>query len=180
MSDELALSFKKGVNILAGEGRGKTSAAMGRVLTAASHGLSVCVIFFLKSTHELAEYKILSSLPRVHWVSFGRAGFMRISDTKEKDRELAGQALDYALDTIKSGKWDLIVLDEVINAAYYGLIRVEDIERLLLKRPDRTALLLTGKFVDRRLAQMVDAVYHFINVKHPYERGILARKGFDY
>lgn len=77
MTGSLIITQERGIHIITGEGRGKTSAVMGQVLSAASHGLSVCIIFFMKATHELAEYKVLSSLPRVHWAGFGRAGFLR-------------------------------------------------------------------------------------------------------
>lgn len=72
------------------------------------------------------------------------------------------------------------MLDEINNAAYYGLIEIEATARLLPVKSSNTALLLTGKFVDERLVKVADTVHEFINIKHPYDNGILARKGFDY
>jgi cob(I)alamin adenosyltransferase len=180
MNDKATSSLEKKVYVLTGDGRGKTSAAMGQVLLAASHKLKTCVVFFMKAEHELGEYKALSSLPGVHRASFGRAGFLRAGDMKGADIESARKALDYALAAVKSAEWDLIVLDEINNARHYGQIDVDDIVTLIAQKPEKTALILTGKYVDERVAGMADFSSHFKNIKHPYDSGILARKGFDY
>lgn len=153
---------------------------MGQVLLAASQKLTTCVVFFMKPKHDSGEYKTLSNLPHLQWASFGRDKVKRASDLKAMDKGLTRQALDYALSAIKSAKWDLIVLDEINNAVHYKLTKVEDVVKLLLEKPRRTALILTGKFVDERLVELADNVCHFINIKHPYDKGILARKGIDY
>jgi cob(I)alamin adenosyltransferase len=180
MNDKAASSPRGKVYVLAGDGRGKTSAAMGQVLFAASHKMKTCVVFFMKAEHELGEYKALSSLPDVHRASFGRAGVLRAGDMKGADIERAHKAMDYALAAVKSAEWDLIVLDEINNASHYGLIDVDDIVTLIAQQQKETALILTGKSVDERVAGMADLISHFKNIKHPYDSGILARKGFDY
>ncbi len=167
------------VKVLYGDGRGKTSTAMGEALKAVSCGQKVNVVFFMKGERKGAEYKSLDDLG-VEYAVFGRRGFLSGADAQTKDRELARQALDYAEDQIISGKWDLVVLDEINNAEDYGLVTLEDILKLLSARPANLSILLTGKAVDRRISAAADQVCVFHNIKHPYDKGILARRGFDY
>ena len=180
MNDKATSPLEKKVYVLTGDGRGKTSAALGQVLLAASHKMKICVVFFMKAEHEFGEYKALCSLPNVRWASFGRAEVLRASDMKKVDIECARRAIDYALDAVKSTEWDLIVLDEINNARHYGLIDVNDIVTLITQKQKETALILSGKYVDEQVAGMADFISHFQNIKHPYDSGILARKGFDY
>jgi cob(I)alamin adenosyltransferase len=172
--------LQKKVYVLTGDGRGKTSAALGQVLLGASHNMKTCVILFMKAEHQLGEYKTLCSLSNVHWVSFGRPKVLRASDMKAVDVDRARKAMEYALAAVKSVEWDLIVLDEINNARHYGLIDVGDIMSLITSKLKESTLILSGKYVDERVAGMADFVSHFKNIKHPYDSGILARKGFDY
>lgn len=180
MNDEEKSPLENKVYVLTGDGRGKTSAALGQVLLAASHKMKTCVIFFMKAEHQLGEYKTLCSLPNVQWTSFGRPKVLRASDMKGVDVERARKAMEYALAAVKSAEWDLIVLDEINNARHYGLIDVDDIVRLISHKQKETALILSGKYVDGKVAGMADFISHYKKIKHPYDRGILARKGFDY
>jgi cob(I)alamin adenosyltransferase len=167
------------VKVYYGEGRGKTSAAMGDVLRAVSIGQNVCVVFFMKGLRSGAEYESLKCLS-VEYSVFGRSGFLSGADAHEVDTQLCCQALTYAEEQIGSGKWDLVVLDEINNAKYYGLIAVDDIVKLLTNRPKHTSIILTGKVVDNEVSQHANLVCQFVKIKHPYDKGILAQKGIDY
>jgi cob(I)alamin adenosyltransferase len=167
------------IMVFHGDGRGKTSAAMGEVLFAVSSGQRVCVVFFMKGKRRGAEYKSLEDL-QIEYEVFGRSGFLGKDDAEQEDKSLAQKALDYAIRQIVSNKFDLIVLDEIINAQYYGLIDVEDTLNLMSSRPLGVSLLLTGKTVDTRILERADKVCEFQKIKHPYDRGIFARKGIDF
>lgn len=179
MSNSLVKNKQGLVRVFYGEGRGKTSAALGEVFKANSLGLKVCVVFFLKGKRQDAEYKTLKTLS-VKYATFGRSGFLSQADAKILDTELCRQALDFAETQIDSGKWDMVVLDEINNAQYYDLIKVDDILKLLAMRPVHTSLVLTGKFVDKHVSDLADQVCDFQKIKHPYDKGILARRGFDF
>ncbi|AQU02695.1 MAG: cob(I)yrinic acid a,c-diamide adenosyltransferase [Dehalococcoides mccartyi] len=167
------------VQVFYGDGRGKTSAAMGEIVRAVSAGLRVTVVFFMKGERRNAEYSSLKALG-VEYAVFGRSGFLSGADAREEDARLCRQALEFAEGQISSGKWDLVVLDEINNARYYGFIETEDILRLLSVKPACTSLVLTGKTADKEVAEKADLVAEFRKLKHPYDRGILARAGIDY
>ncbi|AII60430.1 cob(I)yrinic acid a,c-diamide adenosyltransferase [Dehalococcoides mccartyi] len=167
------------VQVFYGDGRGKTSAAMGEVWQAVSQGLKVCAVFFMKGKRREAEYNILEKL-QVEYTVFGRSGFLSSADTQAEDSKLCRQALEFAEGQIRSGKWDLVVLDEINNAQYYGFIQARDILKLLSAKPVGTSLILTGKVVDKAVAEEVNLIDECCKVKHPYDRGILARQGIDF
>lgn len=167
------------IRVFHGDGRGKTSAAMGEVLFAVLSGQRVCVVFFMKGKRKGAEYKSLEDLS-IDYGVFGRSGFLSKADAEEKDKALAVQAMDYAKTRIASNTYDLVILDEIINAQYYGLISVGDILNLISTKPSDVSLLFTGKTVDPRILELADEVCEFHKIKHPYDIGILARKGIGY
>jgi len=173
-------SAKGLVQIFTGNGRGKTSAALGTVMRASGYGLKTYIIFFLKGRHDLGEYKVLSQLPNVDWAIFGRNDFFGPSDATPKDRELTGLALASARKALRSGQYDLVVLDEVNTAAAWGFIELEDVVRLIKEKPSDVELILTGRYADVRLFELADLVTEMVSIKHPYDEGMGARRGIDY
>ena len=173
-------SHKKGqIKVFYGDGRGKTTAAMGEVLKAASEGHKVCVLFFIKGKHKGAEYQTLKEIG-VSYAVLGRSGFLRGKDAQTTDLDLAHKALVYAKKQISSGDWDLLVLDEINNTPHYGLLSVTDILEILAVRPPQVSIVMTGKIADERVFAQATQIGVFKNNKHPYDKGILARQGIDY
>jgi len=168
------------VELFTGNGKGKTSAALGVVLRAAGQGLRVHIIYFMKGDYPYGERNALSHLPNVSFQSFGHLHFINPEDVKEEEREQARQALRAAGQAIGSGDFDLVVLDEVNLAAAWNLIDVDDVLRLIEEKPDSVELILTGRRADERLVEKADLVTEMVEIKHPFRRGIEARKGFDY
>ncbi|MCK4965287.1 MAG: cob(I)yrinic acid a,c-diamide adenosyltransferase, partial [Dehalococcoidia bacterium] len=118
--------FTKGlVEIFTGSGKGKTSAALGMVLRALGHGLRVHIIFFMKGNYPYGERNILPHLQNVSFQSFGHEHFVDPQNVKAEEREQAGEALQAASAAIASGKFDLVVLDEVNVAVAWKLINIE-------------------------------------------------------
>ncbi len=168
------------VELFTGDGKGKTSAALGVVLRAVGQGLRVHIIYFMKGDFPYGERNALSHLPNVSFQSFGHLHFINPEDVKEDEREQARQALRAARQAIGSGDFDLVVLDEVNLAACWKLIEVDDVLRLIEEKPDSVEVILTGRRADERLVEKADLVTEMVEVKHPFRRGIEARKGFDY
>ncbi|XUX00136.1 MAG: cob(I)yrinic acid a,c-diamide adenosyltransferase [Dehalogenimonas sp.] len=162
-----------------GDGRGKTSAAMGEALLATSAGLKACAVFFMKGPRKGAEYQSLTDLG-VPFAIFGRSGFLSGKDTLGEDKKLAREAVEYARRQMESGGFDLLVLDEINNAEYYGLISETDILDLLSARPKNMSLILTGMKLPEKIAAVVDEVCQFRKIKHPYDKGIKAMRGVDF
>ena len=173
--------FTKGlVEIFTGSGKGKTSTALGMVLRALGHGLRVHIIFFMKGNYPYGERNMLPQLANVSFQSFGHEQFVDPQNVKSEEREQAGEALQAARAAIASGKFDLVLLDEVNVAVAWKLIEVEDLLKLIEEKPQNVELILTGRYADQRLIERADLVTEMVEVKHPYQKGIKARKGIEY
>ncbi len=174
-------SHSKGlVQIFTGAGKGKTTAALGTVIRALGHGRRVFIIVFMKGDYPYGEWNILSKLPNVGIAKFGSLEFVDPTNVKPEEREQAKQALATARETMLSGKYDLVVLDEVNVATAWKLIELSEVIELIEDKPDNVELILTGRSADKELVERADLVTEMRNVKHPYDKGIKARKGIEY
>ncbi len=174
-------SFKTGlVQILTGDGKGKTSAALGVVLRALGHGLRVCIVTFMKGDYPYGEWAVLSKLPNVKVARFGFRTFTDPDNVKPEEIEQAEKALAVAREAILSGNYDLVVLDEVNIAAAWKLVELDEVVRLINDKPRNVELILTGRYADTKLVQLADLVTECLKIKHPYDKGVMVRKGIDY
>jgi len=168
------------VQIFTGDGKGKTSAALGCVIRAAGHGLRVFIVFFMKGEFPYGERKILNKLPNVNVAAYGSEEFVDPNNIKLEEIAQAGQALTAAREAMLSQKYDLLILDEVLVAAAFKLVDVDEVVRLIQEKPRKVELILTGRKADPKLVQMADLVTEMIKVKHPFDKGVTSRKGFEY
>jgi len=168
------------VYIFTGDGKGKTSAALGIILRTLGHGLRIYLVYFMKGDYPYGERGILSSLPNIKVDIFGHTGFIDPSNIKPEEKEQAQQALAAARRAMRSGSYDLIVLDEVNIAVAWKLVELDGIIKLITEKPEKVNLILTGRQADPRLIELADLVTEVVKVKHPYDKGIMARKGLDY
>lgn len=168
------------VHIFTGNGRGKTSAALGNILRASGYGLKVFVVFFMKGEHKLGEYKMLTELKNVDWEIYGRSNFLGPSDITDEDKENARKAYESALKAARSGDYDLVVTDEINTASHWGLTSVGDVLELMNKRAVNTELILTGRYADKKLIKAADQVTEMLNIKHAFDKGLKPRKGIDF
>jgi cob(I)alamin adenosyltransferase len=168
------------VQIFTGNGKGKTTAALGAILRAAGHGLKISVIFFIKGDSSGGEYISLSRFPNVEVTSFGLRQFIYKGDVNPAEKKQAIAALSAAREAIVSGRYDLVVLDEINVAVYFKLLEVDEVIRLIKDKPPHVELILTGRNADKRLIEIADLVTEMVNIKHPFDKGIKARKGIEY
>ncbi len=168
------------VQVFTGDGRGKTSAALGTAMRASGYGLKTCVVFFMKGKHRLGEYKVLSELANVDWIAFGRGSLLGSEDIRAEDRELGRKALIAARRAMESGQYDLVVMDEINTAAAWKVVNLESVLKLIKDKPDNVELILTGRYAVPEMVAAADLVTEMTNIKHPYDKGIEARKGIDY
>ncbi len=155
------------VQIYTGDGKGKTTAALGLALRAMGHGLRVTMLQFAKKL-ECSEH-----------IQARRMGLEIVQADAATPRLCAEQILDRAFELQRSGACDVLILDEVGAALSCGLIEVADIERLVAERPERQELVLTGRGLER-LAYLADLVTEMVPLKHYFDEGLLARKGIEY
>lgn len=167
--------------IFTGDGKGKTTAALGMVLRAAGHGMRVRVLQFVKSDASVGEFAALSALPGVEITQTGR-GF--VPDTGcagfEAHRAAARDGLSLAREALEPGRYNLLVLDEICTALSRGLLETEAVVELLAARPAGTHVALTGRGAPEALVALADTVTEMRCVKHGYEIGIPATKGVEF
>ena len=176
-----ASSSGKGlVEVFTGSGRGKTSAAMGVVLRALGHDRRVCIIHFMNGSYPYGEQKTLACLPNVTVKVFGSLGFVDPRNVKEDDKREARKALEAGKEAMLSGKYDLVVLDEINVAAAWKLVELDDVIKLIENKPESVELILTGRYADPKIVKIADLVTEMVAIKHPYDEGVQARAGFEY
>jgi len=175
-----ATSTKGLVEIFTGEGKGKTSAALGAIIRALGHGLRVYIVFFMKGDFPYGEQKILCQLPNCTVERFGFKEFVDPANVKPEEKEEATKALEAARKAMLSLKYDVVILDEVNVAIAWKLIAVNDVMELVHEKPEKVELILTGRYADPKLIELADLVTNMVKVKHPFDKGILSRKGIEY
>ena len=168
------------VYIFTGDGKGKTSAALGVVLRALGHGLKVHITYFMKGDYPYGECHILSQLPNVDFARFGGPGLINRENIKPEEIEQAKAALADAREAMLSGNYNVVVLDEVNLAAAWKLVELDEVVRLIDDKPQKVELILTGRQADTRLIKAADLVTEMLKIKHPFDKGVKARKGIDY
>ncbi len=168
------------VQVFTGNGKGKTSAALGAVLRALGNGLRVYFVFFMKGDYPYGERNILSKLPNIEVVGFGHRGFIDPANVRPEEKEQARQALAAGREALLSGNYDLVVLDEVNVAVACKLVELDEVIRLIDDKPPNVELILTGRNADTRLVHLADRVTEMLKIKHPYDEGVMARKGIEY
>jgi len=168
------------VEVFTGEGKGKTTAALGVALRASGHGLKVFIVYFMKGSFPYGEQQVLSRLPGISFAKFGLESFVDPNNITEAEKEQAQRALQKAEEVIFSNEYDIVILDEINLAAAWKLVDIDEVIKLVKGKPGKVELILTGRHADDRLIELADLVTEMTKIKHPYDKGILARKGIDY
>ena len=166
------------IQVYTGNGKGKTTAALGLALRAAGAGLKVYICQFLKGK-KYCELIALKKFKNIKIEQFGTDCFIRKSPT-EKDIELAKMALRQISKVIKEKEYGVVILDEINVALSLNLLKLKDVIRLLRKAPAKTELILTGRNAPAQIIKLADLVSEIKEVKHYFKKGVNARKGIEY
>lgn len=162
-----------------GDGKGKSSSAFGVMLRAVARGWNVKVIQFIKSDKWRTGEKKMADELGVEWVT-GGDGFTWESDDMEATEKAAADAWEHAKATIASGDYDLVILDEGTYPITFGWIDKDDVVDTIVGRPEGVNVIITGRDADQSLIDAADTVTEMKKVKHPFDKGIAARKGIDF
>lgn len=170
------------VHVYTGDGKGKTSAALGVALRALGWGIRVCVIQFIKGYPDIGEAQFARKFgEQFELKQFAVDESRAIGVGKVKARsEAAGAALTYAEEVILNGDYGVVILDEINNALHYNLIDINRVLSLIEQKPVNVELVLTGRNAPDKIIEVADYVTEMKLIKHPFEQGIPAREGIDY
>ena len=165
------------IHIYTGNGKGKTTASLGLALRAMGAGYKVYIVQFLKG-QDHSELKSLKPLKLVTLKKFGQKAFIHKIGTNP-DKVSAQDALKYSKKILKSGKYDVVILDEIFLATFFKLIKVADVVKLIKNKPKNVELILTGRKASPQIIKLADYVTEMREIKHPYQKGLMARKGIE-
>lgn len=180
----MSVSATKGLlMVYTGDGKGKTTAALGMCVRAAGYDWRVCLIQFVKGSWKYGELKGLKKLePNVelHVIGEGFVGILDDTKSFEEHRAAAQRGVLLAVEKISSGTYPLIILDELNVAFQLGLVTLDEFEQILSARGEKQHLVITGRGAPDWLIAKADLVTEMREIKHPYQKGILAQKGVDW
>ena len=166
------------IQIYTGNSKGKTTASIGLGLRANGANKKVLLVQFLKDGKS-SEIKIIKKLKNFDVETFGKKGFLKKDNLTKKDFNLAEQGFNFAQKAIESKKYDLIILDEINIANYFGLVKTDNLISLIKKTPKKIELILTGRNASKKIIQLADLVTEMKEKKHYYKK-TKARKGIEY
>jgi len=165
-----------------GPGKGKTTAAMGTALRAIGNGLRVLMLQFLKGSWHYGELDAVEAFGGNFVMKQMGRGFVKIggAETDPEDVKMVEAAWDEAREAILSGEWDMVILDEINYAISYGMLDPAKVVETLKTRPPMVHVILTGRNAHPSLMEIADTVTEMREVKHAYQKGILAQRGIEY
>jgi cob(I)alamin adenosyltransferase len=175
------MNLKKGyIQVYTGDGKGKTTAALGQALRSAGSGLKTFIVQFMKD-FPYGERESIQHLGK--WIRLEQYG----SDTfvlnkqppGDQDFEAARKALQRAREVMLDGNYDIVIMDEVCVAIHFGLLKTGDVLSLFKEKPERVELILTGRYCPPELIERADLVTEMRSIMHYYKKGVLARRGIE-
>jgi len=172
---------KKGLLLVfTGNGKGKTTSALGLSIRAAGNDIAVCFIQFIKGSWKYGELEAMKRFDDlIEFTVMGR-GFTWKSDDLEKDKALAREAWEKAKEAIANGRYGIVVLDEFTYLLKYEMIDLGEVIEVLKNKPEKLHVVITGRYAAQEIIDLADLVTEMNPVKHPYQDGVKAQKGIEF
>lgn len=171
---------KKGlIMVNTGNGKGKTTAALGVAMRACGYGMRVIMLQFFKGKWKYGELRSAKKLETLEIRPMGQ-GFTWESKDIEVDKRMVREAWLAAVEHIGSGNYDIVILDEINYALSYGFLPIEDVVDFLKKKPEMLHVILTGRDAKPEIIEIADLVTEMREIKHPFQQGISAQKGIEF
>lgn len=171
-------SEKKYVHLYTGDGKGKTTAAIGLAIRAAGHGMKTYIGQFMKG-QSYGELSALKNHPLITIEQYGDPKCIRREDVAQIHIDQARKGLEKVMEAMRSGQYDILVMDEINVTVWFGLLGVQDVIDVLNQRPENLEVILTGRNAPKELIDAADLVTEMKEIKHYYSKGILARDGIE-
>jgi cob(I)alamin adenosyltransferase len=165
-----------------GPGKGKTTAAMGTALRAVGNGMKVLMLQFLKGSWHYGELDAVKAFGDNFIMKQMGRGFVKVggAETDPEDVRMVEDAWKEAEQAIVSGQWDLVILDEINYAISYGMLDPANVVETLRRKPEQVHVILTGRSAHPTIMEVADTVTEMKQIKHAYEKGVLAQRGIEY
>ena len=167
------------IHVYTGPGKGKTTASLGLGLRAAGAGFKVYMIQFMKG-RRYSELDAVEKIKNFKIVQHGRDEFVNKDNPEQIDIDLAKQGFSHAKEVAKNDNIDLLILDEINVAVDFNLIPIDEVIKFIEEKPEKLELVLTGRYAHPEIVKVADLVTEMLEIKHPYQQGIQARKGIDF
>ena len=182
--DRLKPKIAKGlIVVITGNGKGKTTSALGMALRACGHGMRVCIIQFMKGDLYAGEWDAIKRLDcaiELHATGKGFCGIQGNPYPWAEHRDNAQDAIDLVREKLAAGTCDLLILDEINNALKLKLVDLEQVLEILRDKPSLMHIILTGRNAHPQIIEIADTVSEVLEIKHAYQREIEPQPGIDY
>jgi cob(I)alamin adenosyltransferase len=180
---EITMSKQKRVGLImvnTGNGKGKTTAALGTALRAVGCEFKVFMVQFIKGSWDYGELRVIDRLAPFFDLKQMGEGFTWETKDPKRDAEVANKAWDFCKDLIARNEHDLLIFDEINNVMDYGYLDVDDVVNTLKKKPEELHIILTGRDAPQAIIDIANMVTEMREVKHPFQEGIYAQKGIEF
>ena len=168
------------IQVYTGDGKGKTTAAIGQAIRAIGHNFKVLMIQFMKGDSTYGEIIASQKISNFEIKQFGLPTFVKKGEPSPEDLRLAQEGLTFAKKALQDNKYQMIILDEINVAIDYGLVKLSEVLELIKNCPKSIELILTGRYASKELLDLADLVSEIKEIKHPYMQGYVSREGIDY
>ncbi|MBI4722261.1 MAG: cob(I)yrinic acid a,c-diamide adenosyltransferase [Candidatus Stahlbacteria bacterium] len=168
------------IQVYTGDGKGKTTAAIGQAIRATGHRFRVIMLQFMKGKINYGELEAVKQITEFTIEQYGRPDFVDKDNPAKEDITLAKEGWSRAKEVIQSGKYDMVILDELNVALAFGLIAMNEAIEVLKNKPKHLELIITGRYATKEILELADLVTEMKEIKHHYQKGIQAREGIEY
>ena len=167
------------IQVYTGDGKGKTTAALGLALRAAGRNMKVLIVQFMKKW-DYGELHSIRLIPNITLETFGTKEFVHKGKVEKIDYEEAEKAFSFGVDGMQSGDYDIVIFDELNMALYYELLDLKEVIQKMKEKPQNVEIVITGRRAPEEIIEIADLVTEMKEVKHPYQKGVEARRGIEY
>ncbi len=168
------------IHIYTGNGKGKTTSAIGLAIRALGHSKKVCLIQFMKKNFVYGEIQFLKNIPNIDIYQFGTVELVDINNPADIDFVEAQNGLEKAKQVLSDANYDLVILDELNVVLYFRLLKIEQVIDIIKNANKGLELVITGRYANEKLLALADLITEMKEVRHYYKKGIKARKGIEF
>ena len=167
------------IQVYTGGGKGKTTAALGLALRAAGRDMKVLIVQFMKKW-DYGELHSIKLIPNITLETFGTKEFVYKGKAKKIDYDEAEKAFSFGIEGMQSGNYDIVIFDELNMTLYYDLLNIKEVIKKIKGKPQNVEIVITGRRALQEIIEIADLVTEMREIRHPYQKGVEARRGIEF